>query len=90
MPLFSGGKIDRKVPMYWRNHLADPQVHVALRKGDWKVLANVQLDKFQLYKIDEDWQERNDLAQSKPQKLEEMSALLLSVHKQVAEEGPSE
>ena len=90
MPLFSGGKIDRKVPMYWRNHLADPQVHVALRKGDWKVLANVQLDKFQLYKIDEDWQERNDLAQSKPQKLEEMSALLLSVHKQIEEEGPSE
>ena len=40
MPLFSGKKIEREIPLYWRNHLARGQIRVALRDGDWKILGN--------------------------------------------------
>ncbi|MEL0098812.1 MAG: sulfatase-like hydrolase/transferase [Opitutae bacterium] len=90
MPLFSGQPLKRQVPLYWRNHLANPQIHVALRQGEWKILGSADLQQFQLYHIEKDWQEKNDLAQKNPEKLREMKDLLLAVHQQVEEEGPSE
>ena len=54
MPLFSGKKIEREIPLYWRNHLARGQIRVALRDGDWKILGNEGLTDFQLFKIEED------------------------------------
>ena len=40
---------------------------------EWSPLT----DKWELYNIDEDWSQANDLAASNPQKLEEMKALFL-------------
>jgi len=60
MPLFSGKKIEREIPLYWRNHLARGQIRVALRDGDWKILGNEGLTDFQLFKIEEDWKEQNE------------------------------
>ena len=90
MPVFSGEKIERAVPLYWRNHLANPKIHVAMRKDDWKILADANLDNFQLYHIETDWQEKNDLASKEPEKLEEMKTLLSTIHTQVQQEGPSD
>lgn len=90
MPIFAGQELDRKIPLFWRNHLADPKVHLALRKGEWKILASEDLDSFQLYHIEKDWREQNDLAGKNPEKLQEMKNLLLSVHRQVEKEGPSD
>ena len=90
MPIFSGQPLKRKVPLYWRNHLASLDIHIALRRGEWKILGSADLQQFQLYHIEKDWQEKNDLAQKNPEKLREMKDLLLAVHQQVEEEGPSE
>jgi len=88
MPAFEGKPIKRKIPLYWRNHIANPNIHVALRKDGWKILANEKLDAFQLYHIEKDWKEETDLASKQPEKLAEMKTALLSVHKQVEKEGP--
>ena len=88
MPLFSGKKIDREIPLYWRNHLARGQIRVALRDGDWKILGNEGLTDFQLFKIEEDWKEQNELSGKHPDKLEALKKKLIDVHRQVEKEGP--
>ena len=88
MPTFEGKPIKRKIPLYWRNHIASSKIRVALRMDGWKILANEQLNAFQLYHIEEDWKEETDLARKHPKKLAEMKKTLLSVHKQVEKEGP--
>ena len=90
MPLFSGLPITRKIPLYWRNHLARTEIHVALRDGDWKILGNAQLDTFELYNIAKDWQEKEEVSTKFPDKLKSMKKTLLSVHRQVEEEGPQD
>ena len=90
MPVFSGQSLKRHVPLYWRNHLASLDIHFALRHGDWKILASADLKEFQLYHIEKDWQEKNDLAQKRPKKLQEMKELLLAVNQKVEKEGPSD
>jgi len=89
-PVFAEKPVKRPVPLYWRNHLARDHIHVALRDGEWKILGSKSLDKFQLYHIEKDWQEKNDLASSNPKKLAELKEKLLAVHAQVEKEGPSE
>jgi arylsulfatase A len=89
-PVFAEKPIKRPVPLYWRNHLARSDIHVALRDGEWKILASAALDKFQLYHIEKDWQEKFDLVLAKPEKLAEMKEKLLTVHAQVEKEGPSD
>ncbi|HAW99246.1 MAG TPA: N-acetylgalactosamine-6-sulfatase [Opitutae bacterium] len=88
MPLFSGKKIEREIPLYWRNHLARGQIRVALRDGDWKILGNEGLTDFQLFKIEEDWKEQNELSGKHPDKLEALKKKLIGVHRQVEKEGP--
>ena len=88
MPLFSGRPITRNIPLYWRNHLARTEIHVALREGDWKILANTQLEEFKLYNIAKDWEEKEELSSKFPDKLKSMTSILLSVHNQVEREGP--
>ncbi|MBT5691264.1 MAG: sulfatase-like hydrolase/transferase [Opitutae bacterium] len=88
-PVFAGKPLKRPVPLYWRNHLARSNIHVALRDGEWKILGNETLEKFQLYHIENDWQEKHDLAESNPEKLAQMKQKLLEVHTQIEKEGPS-
>ena len=89
-PVFAEKELKRPVPLYWRNHLARADIHVALRDGEWKILGNASLDKFQLYHIEKDWQEKFDLVFAKPEKLAELKEKLLRVHAQVEKEGPSD
>jgi arylsulfatase A len=89
-PVFAKKELKRPVPLYWRNHLARADIHVALRDGEWKILGNASLDKFQLYHIEKDWQEKFDLVFAEPEKLAEMKEKLLRVHAQVEKEGPSD
>ncbi len=89
-PALAGKPVERPVPLYWRNHLAPADNHVALRIGDWKIVGDEALQKFQLYEIEKDWKEQTDLAVKMPEKLASMKAALLKVHGEVEKEGPSE
>jgi arylsulfatase A len=43
VPVLSGGKVERTEPLYWHFNRAAGEFQVALRQGDWKILA--RLDK---------------------------------------------
>ena len=52
---------------------------MALRVGDWKIVGNDLLTEFQLYEIQKDWKEENDLAAKMPEKTGEMKTTLLEI-----------
>lgn len=43
-PLFTNKKIVRKTPLYWHFMRASSTVKVAMRKGDWKIVARIKGD----------------------------------------------
>lgn len=90
IPALDGKPVKRPVPLFWRTHIAPTQSHAAMRIGDWKIVASEDLQKFQLYKIQEDWKEENDLARELPKKLAEMKKKFMEVWDGVEKEGPSE
>ena len=90
VPAFSGKSVERKIPLFWRTHVSPPEDRVAMRVGDWKLVADETLTKFQLYDVQKDWQEKTDLASEMPEKTEEMKALMLKTWKDIEKEGPNE
>ena len=90
LPALAGKPVERKVPLFWRTHVSQPGDRVALRIGDWKIVGNDALTKFQLFEIQKDWKEENDLAATMPEKTGEMKDILFQVWKQIEAEGPKE
>ena len=90
VPAFSSQPLERPVPLFWRTHIAPAESHAAMRIGDWKIVADQALQNFQLYEIQKDWKEENDLATEMPERLAEMKAKFLEVWQGIEEEGPSE
>ena len=87
-PAFKGQPVDRHVPLFWRTHIAPEKSRAAMRIGDWKIVADRTLTEFQLYEIEKDWQETNDLAKKKPEKLAEMKKTFMEVWSGIEAEGP--
>ena len=58
--------------------------------GDWKIVGDETLTKFQLYEVQKDWKEENDLAAKLPEKTEEMKNTLLKLWTDIEAEGPNE
>ena len=90
LPVFEGEKIERKLPLFWRTHVSQADNRVAMRIGEWKIVANDTLEEFELFHIQEDWQEKNDLSEAKPEKLKEMVTALRQLWSEISEEGPNE
>lgn len=90
VPAFAGNPVERNVPLFWRTHVSPAGDRVALRVGDWKLVGDDTMTKFQLYEIQKDWQEENDLATQMPEKTEEMKQILFKVWKGIEAEGPNE
>ncbi len=86
LPVFEGEAIDRDVPLYWHNRIAKGP-KIAMRRGPWKILANESLDHFELYNLEEDPREQNDLSEEKPKRFQAMKKKLLEVHRGVEKEG---
>ena len=89
-PAFKGEAVKRKVPLFWRTHIAPEKSRAAMRIGDWKIVADETLTEFQLYEIEKDWQETTNLAKEKPEKLTEMKKKFMEVWKDIEAEGPKE
>jgi len=77
---FKGESFDRERPIYWvwppgeENTLAESHYwpHVAYQKDDWKLLVNDQLGKAELYRVGDDWYERNDVSADYPEIVQEL------------------
>jgi len=90
IPALSGKSVERKIPMFWRTHVSPPDQRVAMRIGDWKIVGDETLTKFQLYEVQKDWKEENDLAAKMPEKTKEMKKTLLKLWADIEAQGPNE
>lgn len=88
LPALEGKPIVREQPLYWRTHIAPPTCRVALRVGDWKIVADEELTKFELYNLSDDREETAELSSRHPEKFEEMKAILIKHDAEVKAEGP--
>jgi len=89
-PLWDGNSITRPRPLYWQYDRAiGGDKRIALRDGDWKILSNADLSKFELYNLSRDREEKQDLAASEPPRLAQLVAALKQLHAEIKAEGPT-
>ena len=69
-PAFSGRKINRPDPIFWEH-----EGNRAIRIGKWKLVAKGARGAWELYDIDEDRTELNDLSEKQPGRAKEMANL---------------
>ncbi len=84
-----GKPVKRSVPLYWQFDRALGEPKVAMRQGDWKILADATLDRFELYNLVDDPHETTDLAARRPDRIREMSKTLRALHDQIKTEAPT-
>jgi arylsulfatase A len=87
-PAFEGRPVERKKPLYWRTHCAPPTCRVAVRIGDWKIVADEKLTRFELYNLAADPHETTDRASTDPERFAELKRVLLAMDAEVMAEGP--
>jgi arylsulfatase A len=88
VPLLAGQAIERKVPLYFRCSIAPGQLKIALRDGDWKILANEKLTDFELYNLAADPHETTDLATKEPERFAKIKETLVKLNAEIEAEGP--
>ncbi|HEY1066766.1 MAG TPA: sulfatase-like hydrolase/transferase [Pirellulales bacterium] len=84
-PLFANAPIKRPHPLYWQydRAISKPWT-ISLRDGDWKLLGNASLDKFELHHLADDLAEAKDLAASEPERVQKMAAEMKRLHAEIA------
>ena len=89
LPVFKGRKPARKIPMYWRFDRAPSKPFtVAMRDGDWKILADNEMTTFALYNLRKDVGEKHNLVDSETQRFAQMKKKLIKLHTEIDAEGP--
>lgn len=83
----SSGKKDRAI--YWHYPVYHHEVPMgAIRKGNWKLVENFQTNEIELYNLEEDIGEENNLAEQNPGKRNELLTQLQEWRKSVHAEMP--
>lgn len=88
LPLLEGRKIERSQPLYWEYDNALGWARIAVRDGDWKLLADGSMTRFELYNLTRDVGETDDRYQAEPLRAAELVEKLRSIRAQVAAEEP--
>jgi arylsulfatase A len=88
LPALEGRPVSRKRPLYWQYDKALGGPRVAIREGDWKLLAHRDLARFELYNLRADVTEKHDLASAEPGRVKQMAEVLAATHREVKAEGP--
>jgi arylsulfatase A len=87
-PLFAAKPVQRPHPLYWQYDFAisRPWV-VSLRDGPWKLLADAELAKFELYNLVDDVGESKNVAEQNPERVKRMAADMKRLHEEIRAEG---
>src|SRR5207244_3962903 len=73
LPMMEGKPVARAVPLFWQYDKAQPGPWtLALRQGDWKLLADAKQEKVALYNLATDIGETTDLAEKQPNRVREL------------------
>ena len=90
LPLFDNKPVARSQPLYWQYDRAIGGANrIALRDGDWKLLANADLSKFEMYNLRNDLAEQHDLSTSDLARLADLTTKLKRLHAEVKTESPT-
>lgn len=90
-PILTGRKkdLDRKT-LYWHYpHYHRTKPYGAIRNGDWKLIEFFEDDKLELFDLESDPTERNDLSREKPEKAAELLTKLKDWRKSVDAQMPT-
>lgn len=87
-PVLEGKPIARKTPLFWQYDYALGNNKLALRDGDWKLLADGKLSQFELYNLKHDHHESMNLVEKETARATEMRERLTQLHKEVEAERP--
>lgn len=77
---FKGKEFERTKPIYWewrggeKDEWTWPTLGVS--DGDWKLVVDVSRERKELYKLSNDWAEKENLTDDQPDKLNELSQML--------------
>jgi arylsulfatase A len=92
LPVLTGkaAAVARKAPLYWRLNMAPPKenLHMALRDGDWKLLASQDFTHFELYNLKTDPQEKTDLKANESERFNALRQVLEKRNTEIEQEGP--
>jgi arylsulfatase A len=90
LPLLSGKEgLQRQRPLYWRCPIALEWAQTAMRIGDWKIVADEKLTRFELYNIQNDPQEKDEQSRLQPAKFVELQDGLRKLNAEIEAEGPT-
>jgi arylsulfatase A len=80
----------RPRPLYWRLNMAPPRegLHMALREGNWKLLASQDFAHLELYDLAADPRETTDRAAAEPDRVLALRKRLEALNAEVEREGP--
>lgn len=82
------GAVQRQRPLYWRCPIALEWAKTAMRVGDWKIVADEPLTRFELYNVQADPQEKQELSKQEPAKFAELQEGLKKLNAEIEAEGP--
>lgn len=85
VPLLQGGRLSRRAPLFWHYPHYGNQGGApcgALRDGDWKLIEWFEDNRLELFNLQSDLSERNDLAAAHPDKVKELHAKLVAWRKE--------
>jgi arylsulfatase A len=86
--LETGILAEREKPLYWRYDAVDNHLTMAYREDCWVLLSDSKFDYCELYNLEEDWQQRNNLVFEELEKFAEMKKKLIEWNRSVEEDGP--
>jgi hypothetical protein len=80
----------RQMPLYWRLDMApaEENLQMALREGDWKLLASHDFSHLELYNLTTDPGEKSELGAKEAARLAAMRATLEKWNAEIEQEGP--
>jgi arylsulfatase A len=90
LPVLTGEAptVERKQPLYWRLNMAQYNLQLVLRQGDWKLLASQDFTKFELFNLKDDPKETMDQKDKEKERFEAMKQALKEHNAKVEAEGP--
>ncbi len=84
MPLFRGKAVQRTVPLYWQYDVAISKPWtLSLRDGPWKLLSTAEMDRFELYNLEQDPSESRNVAGSHPDRVSSLAEKLRRMHRDI-------
>ena len=88
LPLLAGQPVSRPHPLYWQYNAAISRPwEISLREGPWKLLANAELNQYELYDLADDTGEQRDVTAANLDRARAMVEKARRLHAEIREDG---